>query len=256
MARIQEIINRHTINSELPSKSLAEMAVESYNNEQGDMEGYDCPICKNKGMVAFLKDGQDYYRNCTCLDIRKANKMQAASGLEMLLAKHTFDNYKATEQWQQYTLDKAKEFADKKDGWFFLGGRSGTGKTHICTAIIGQLLKEGTACKYMLWRDEARELKAKVNEPEYDQLIKPLKQTKVLYIDDFLKGGISQGDINLAFEILNYRYLNGLMTIISSELLLKDILEIDEAIGGRIYQSSMNYLIQIKNGANYRLRGE
>ena len=31
------------------------MAVESYNNEQGDMEGYDCPICKNKGMVAFLK---------------------------------------------------------------------------------------------------------------------------------------------------------------------------------------------------------
>ena len=123
MARIQEIINRHTINSELPSKSLAEMAVESYNNEQGDMEGYDCPICKNKGMVAFLKDGQDYYRNCTCLDIRKANKMQAASGLEMLLAKHTFDNYKATEQWQQYTLDKAKEFADKKDGWFFLGGR-------------------------------------------------------------------------------------------------------------------------------------
>lgn len=239
-----------------PSKSLAEMAVESYNEEIGDMQGYDCPICKNKGMVAFLKDGQDCYMNCNCLDIRKANKMQAASGLYMLLAKHTFDNYRAIEQWQQYTLDKAKEFADKKDGWFFLGGRSGTGKTHICTAIIGQLLKEGIACKYMLWRDDVRELNAKVNTPEFDELIRPFKQTKVLYIDDFFKGGISQGDKNRAFEILNYRYLNGLMTVISSELLIKDILEIDEAIGGRIYQSSMNYLIQIKNGANYRLQGE
>lgn len=29
-----------------------------------------------------------------------------------------------------------------------------------------------------------------------------------------------------------------------------------EAIGSRIYQKSKNYLIQIQNGANYRLKGD
>lgn len=256
MARIQEIMNRHLTDLELPSKSLQEMAVESFNNEPGDMTGYDCPICKNKGMVAFLRDGQDRYRQCDCVDIRRASKLQTTSGLETLMEKYTFDNYTAKEPWQQYTIDKAKEFAEKKEGWFFMGGRPGTGKTHICTAMVGQMLKECIACKYMLWRDEASRLKAKVNDDEYPLLIKPLKDAKVLYIDDFLKGGVTQGDINLAFEILNARYNKGLVTVISSEKMIKEILEIDEAIGSRIYEKAKDYLIQIKSGANYRLRGD
>ena len=42
---------------------------------------------------------------------------------------------------------------------------------------------------------------------------------------------ITQGDINIAFEIINYRYINDLITIISSELLLDEIINIDEATG-------------------------
>lgn len=231
------------------------MAVDDFNNLQGSMTGYDCPRCKNKGQIAYLKDGQDLYDQCDCLEIRRAIKRQNASGIDMLLNRFRFDNYNVTEEWQKYTLDKAIDFAEKKEGWFFIGGKSGTGKTHICTAIVGNLLQDRIACKYMLWRDEARELKAKVNTDEYGPLIKPLKETKCLYIDDFLKGGISTGDKNLAFEILNYRWMNGLPTIISSELFIKDILEIDEAIGGRIYQTARSHLIQIQNGANYRLKG-
>lgn len=231
------------------------MAVNDFNNLPGEMKGYDCPLCKNKGQVAFLQDGQDLYRQCECLEIRRANKRQAASGIEMLLNRFRFDNYTIAEDWQRYTLGKAKEYAEQKEGWFFIGGKSGTGKTHICTAIVGQLLQDRIPCRYMLWRDEARELKAKANTDEYAPLIKPLKETKCLYIDDFLKGGITQGDINLAFEILNHRWMNGLPTIISSELLIKDILGVDEAIGGRIYQTARNHLIQIQSGANYRLKG-
>ena len=255
MARIQEIINQHMMTSTSKhSKSLAEMAVESYNNEAGDMTGYDCPICKNKGMVAFLKDGQDLYKQCDCIEIRRAAKLQSASGLEMLLEKYTFENYKITEPWQQYIFNKAKGFVEKKAGWFYIGGRAGTGKTHICTALVGQLLKEAVPCKYMLWRDEASRLKAKVNDEEYTAMIRPLKETRCLYIDDFFKGGVTQGDINLAFEILNSRYNNGLMTVISSEKTIKEVLEIDEAIGSRIYEKAKEHAVQIKNGNNYRLK--
>ena len=238
-----------------PSKSLAEMAVESFNNEQGDYTGYDCPVCKNKGLVAFLKDGTDLYRQCECVSIRHAMKIQADSGIEMLLDKYRFDNYEVTEPWQQYTVEKAKEFTEKKDGWFFIGGKTGTGKTHICTAIVDQLLKDRIPCKYMMWKDEARILKAMVNDSEYATLIRPLKETKCLYIDDFLQDGTTTGSMNLAFEILNHRYNNGLLTIISSELTVQDILEAREAVGGRIYEKARNYMIQIKNGQNYRLKG-
>lgn len=258
MKRIQEIMAKHLTNStSQPSKTLEEMAVESYNNSVGNLKGYDCPICKNKGMVAFLKDGKDYYDQCECLPIRRTAKLQAESGIQMLLEERTFDNFIITADWQKYVVDKAKAYAEKKEGWFFIGGKSGTGKTHICTAMVGQLLKDRVPCKYMLWKDEGTILKARVNDPEYSTLIKPLKEVKCLYIDDFLQDGTTPGSLNLAFEILNYRASNKeLMTIISSELTIQDILHARASVGGRIYEMAQknSNVIHLKNAENYRLK--
>ena len=44
-------------------------------------------------------------------------------------------------------------------------------------------------------------------------------------------------DVNLAYEIINYRYNNrDKITIISTELTIGGLCEIDEALGGRIRQ--------------------
>ena len=91
----------------------------------------------------------------------------------------------------------------------------------------------------MLWRDDSVKLKATVNDDsEYERLIRPLKTCDVLYIDDLYKGGASEADKKLAFELLNYRYNGKLITIISTERLIPDLLNIDEATGSRIYQRS------------------
>ena len=42
----------------------------------------------------------------------------------------------------------------------FIGGQVGAGKTHLCTAMVGEFLKRGISAKYMLWRDDALKLKA------------------------------------------------------------------------------------------------
>lgn len=236
-------------------KTLAELRAESYNEESGDLTGYDCPICKNKGMVAVIKDGEDVYRQCECLKIRHTNKLQSASGIHDLLDKYTFSGYMITEEWQKQALDKTIDFVDRESGWLYMSGRPGTGKTHLCTAAVGELLKKGIPCKYMLWRDEAVRLKGSVNDDTYSNLIYPLKTLRCLYIDDFLKGGITQGDINLAFEILNQRYNANLMTIISSEKSIREVLELDEAIGSRIYEKSREHIVEIKSGKNYRIGG-
>ena len=104
-------------------------------------------------------------------------------------------------------------------------------------------------------------IKAKANSDEYEELLKPWKTVDVLYIDDLFK--TEQGknpttaDVNIAFEILNYRYRNSkLITIISSERTIQEIVGIDEAVGSRIFEKSGNYCINISKDIkkNYRLK--
>ena len=89
---------------------------------------------------------------------------------------------------------------------------------------------------------------------------------QVLYIDDLFKIGKGQdgrkqrptsADVNLAFEILNYRYNKPTcITIISSELYAEDILDIDEAIGSRIYERAKIVNISNDRAKNQRIKNE
>lgn len=63
----------------------------------------------------------------------------------------------------------------------------------------------------------------------------------VLYIDDFLKGSVSEADLNLAYQLLNARYNAARRTIISSELSIGEIAGYDEAIAGRIFERFEGY---------------
>ena len=63
-------------------------------------------------------------------------------------------------------------------------------------------------------------------------------------------------DINVAFEIINFRYSNPQsVTIISSELTEDELIDIDEAIGGRIYERSKAITIGRDRSRNYRIKG-
>ncbi len=245
-------------------KKAEELKVKAFNKDVGDMEYYDCEKCKNKGYIAFLpEDGMFKLKRCDCMDIRISNERIAKSGLGELMKKYTFDKYTTTEKWQESIKASAKAFIDDTHGnWFFIGGQVGSGKTMICTSIDAELLAQGKKTAYMLWRDEIVQLKANVNDSEeYEARIHYFKTVPVLYIDDFFK--VERGktptpaDVNIAFELLNYRYNDPeLTTIISSEFTTKDIINIDEAVGSRIYERSKKYQININQdiNKNYRLR--
>ena len=111
----------------------------------------------------------------------------------------------------------------------------------------------------MLWRDESARIKALLNEPEGVERMRDLKTAPVLYIDDLFKGAErpTQGDLNIAFELLNYRYNDErLYTIISTEKLLDELIAIDEAIGSRIAERSKGHRVQINRDPtrNWRTR--
>lgn len=262
MKRLQEIMSHHLPDFKSQDCNLQELRVKSFNEAEGDMQGYDCPICKNKGLVAVYREGEDdeAYKQCECIPIRTQMRqnlqMIKASGLDTALKEKTFDTFEEYTKAHTELAIMAKRYAKNPSGWFFLSGKSGTGKTHLCTAVVGKLLENGTPCKYMLWREEAPKLKANVNEKVYAEMVEPYKTVKCLYIDDLFKGGVTQADINLVFEILNHRYMNeDLLTIISTEKSIEAILKMDEAVGGRIYERARaNGLFEITKWGNYRLR--
>lgn len=224
------------------------------NSITGDLGELDCPKCKNRGWIAYNDGDGVVYERCDCMPKRRALRGIRESGLSALLEDYRLDNYETPEPWQESALAKARQYAeDPGKSWFYIYGSPGTGKSHLCTGICGALLESGHDVRYMLWRDVSRELKAVVNDTAFNELAAPYKRCAVLYIDDFLKGGMGDADKRLAFELLNSRYNSRRPTLISSELSIDAVLDWDEAIGSRIYERAKGYVIHA-NGQNWRLR--
>lgn len=217
--------------------------------------GVDCPKCRNTGtLLRTDENGNTYARECECMAKRRSMRRIRNSGMSDMLTRYTFDAYETPDDVRRRIKRTAMRFADEDNGWFYLAGQSGSGKTHICTAICSRLIERGKEVYYMRWRDESRQIKAMINTEEVEKPLDKLKRVDVLYIDDFFKGGSNEADVRLAFEILNARYNDSkLRTVISSELGIEDILDIDEAICGRIKERSRGFLLRAP-GENWRFR--
>ena len=227
---------------------------QSKNLEECWLDNYDCPVCKNKGEILYEKNGMWYGKECDCMNTRRSIRRIKNSGMLDLLSRYTFDNYEYPDATRRAIVDKAEHYCCEETGWFYIQGKPGSGKTHICTAMCNVMIRVGRNVYYMAWRDESRKLKGLVNSDEIEEPLNRLKRVQVLYIDDFFKGSATEADIRLAFEILNARYNDSkLKTIISSEYSIEKILEMDEALGSRIYERSKGYIMTAPD-ENWRLR--
>ena len=247
------------------SETYQEKECRTLNSLPGELKGYDCEICKNKGVVYVVKGGYTVAQECKCMPVRQTLVRMRKSGLEDALGQNTFDTYIAKEPWQERIKKTAIDFLDDyKENWFFIGGQVGAGKTHICTALVGEFINRGYGAKYMLWKDESTRIKSVVNDADsYEPLMHELKTIPVLYIDDFFKTYVddrgvrvppTQGDLKLAFEIINHRYIHGKITIISSELTIREIIACDEAVGSRIFQQTKKYQLSLSKDQNKNQR--
>lgn len=259
--------------SERSPQEIEQYKADSYNKDTGTLneaDGYNCKICLNKGWI--MRAGQDergvwttFNRQCKCITTRQTIKKMRQSGLKDIIRDYTFDKYETTDEWQRKIKEAALEYSKSPDGWFFIGGQSGAGKTHICTAICRDFLLAGKEVIYMLWRDDVVRIKAVANDSQqYGDQIDRFKRAEILYIDDLFKTGKAPdgakqrptgADVNVAFEILNFRYNEKMPTIISSECTTDDILDIDEATGGRIFERAKAFDLRPDRSRNYRLKG-
>lgn len=244
------------------------------NAGEGNKTGYDCPICKNKGVNYRISSetGSIVAVPCQCEPIRKARSSAQKSGLGDLLERCTLDTYRADYPWQQRALQTAKAFLAEPDGnWLYIGGQVGAGKTHLGAAVTGELLHRGLRARYSLWRAEAQYLRSHPNETEYKKCIEELASVPVLYIDDFLKiengeyqrqrneghASPSGAETRTAFELISARYNSrSTITIFSSEHFLGDLNKFDTGLSSRIAERCQKdrFLVEIQRSNDRNMR--
>ena len=232
------------------------------------MEESICPKCGGKGWIFFKgENGYDYCKECECQEVVKAKERLKHSGISDEFLKKGFKNFNdrgldVLKKAKEIGIRYCKEFPDIKDtkrNSVLYMGQVGSGKTHLSMAICNAVMNNyKTGVLYMPYREEMVRIKQVVNdEIDYNNAISKFKQCPVLMIDDLLKGKSTEADVNILFEIINYRYVNNMPMIVSTEKTMDELLDFDEGTMSRVIEMARGHSIEIIGREyNYRLYGD
>ncbi|WP_242836878.1 ATP-binding protein [Clostridium beijerinckii] len=226
---------------------------------------YKCSKCCDTGWILIPQEkSQPLAVGCECRDVEKVKNEWKYSGINVEMTTHTFSNFQVWNEASQRAKDTAtayytdfSEVRKERRNSILLCGQVGSGKTHLSVALGLNFLKQKIKVVYMPYRDAITKIKQNMLDHEYyTRTISKYQLCEVLLIDDLFKGKINESDINIVFEIINYRYLNFLPIIVSSEFSIERLLNFDEAVGSRIYEMSKDYVVEIEKDMrnNYRLK--
>lgn len=226
---------------------------------------YKCYKCRDTGFIQTEKG----FRRCECYEADYIKRLWENFGVSPADVKLLRD-YKPYNNQTQKAKEMAAEYIRKfkelsKEKWLCLMGQPGGGKTHIVLAVGKALLEQKIKVVYMPYLEAIRELKSNAMDDEYyNKLSNRYKRAEVLIIDDLFKdkvkkgrltGEITPSDMNHIYPILNVRYSNKMPTLISTECTPQMLIDLDEALGGRILEMCGKKFGNVfDRECNYRLR--
>jgi DNA replication protein DnaC len=226
---------------------------------------YKCSKCGDTGWILVPQEHmQPIAVACECMKIEKLKSEWKYSGINVEQSKLTFSSFEIWNKASQRIKDTGAayctdfdEIRDDRRNSLLLCGQVGSGKSHCSIAVALNFLKQRIKVVYMPYRDVITKIKQNmIDEEYYTRIISKYQLCEVLLIDDLFKGKINDSDINVMFEIINYRYLNFLPIIVSSEFSIDRLLAFDEGVGSRIYEMCKDYVVEIEKDIrnNYRLK--
>ncbi|ATY28691.1 MULTISPECIES: ATP-binding protein [Bacillus] len=210
-----------------------------------------------------------FSKQCECVKRKKIARLMKASGIteefEMLLFGNFITDGKpamikdAYECAMEYFKDFQKVKGERSNSIALLG-QPGSGKTHLLTAIMNNLIKKKSVyCMYFPYVEGMGNLRD--NFDQLESKLDAMRKADVLFIDDLFKPvkgepRATDWQVEQIQSVVNYRYLNHKPLLVSSELDTAALLDIDEALGSRIHQMCRNYTVTIKGDRmqlNHRL---
>lgn len=186
---------------------------------------YTCPDCMDNGFV-------DGTKMCHCLKEIIVRERIAASAMGRLIETQSFDNFdlscysydKRVEEKMTaiYAMAKAyvRDFGKKRENLLLIGP-TGTGKTHISTAIARELIHKGYDVIYDSTQNIMSDFEADRFKSGYgreDARSDKYMECSLLIIDDLGTEFVNQFTVATLYNLLNTRQNKGLATIISTNL--------------------------------------
>ena len=220
---------------------------------------YTCTVCSDTGFVGE--------KMCKCLKEILITKNIRSSGMGSLIEKQSFenfdldwykddpDNYARMERNFEQAKSYAYSFASHRGNLLFIG-TTGTGKTHISTAIAKIVIEQGFDVLY----DSAQNIISAFEndrfhsgygqrEREADKYL----DCELLIIDDLGTEFTNQFSVSALYNLLNTRQNKGLATIISTNLSAKELAtKYEGRIVSRIIGS--DYKVLMFSGKDHRVK--
>jgi DNA replication protein DnaC len=226
---------------------------------------FECEICSDTEFILVPdENGNEVARPCECRTKKLAKRQFRLSGISDEYQKKGFKDFEdrglpqlvaAKANALKYYQDFLQIEGDRQNS-IILCGQVGCGKTHLGMAICNNLLAQNNVgVVYMAYRNVVTKIKQYMtDELNYSREIGKYMNARLLYIDDMLKGKVTESDVNIMYEIINYRYMNNLPIVISTEKTPDEIIEFDEATGSRILEMCKKNMVYLTGKElNYRL---
>ena len=209
-----------------------------YPEDYSDIK-YFCEKCSDSGYIGGAK-------MCSCFHEALVKATIASSGIGDLIEKQSFENFDLSRFNQDpklkakmsEVLRDAKDYVatfDNKKNNLLLIGTTGTGKTHISTAIARKLIEKG----YDVIYDSIHNIISDFEDDKFksgysytEQKSAKYLECDILIIDDLGTEFSNQFTTSCLYNLLNTRINQGKATIISTNL---SGTELSEKYDDRIY---------------------
>jgi DNA replication protein DnaC len=192
--------------------------------EDYDKPDYTCKKCSDSGFT-------DDSRICSCFKEALTVLNIESSGMGKLIEKQSFDTfdlswYEGQERERaELILSVAKRFVKSfgrdTENLLFIGN-TGTGKTHISTAIAKEIITRGFDVLYdsaqNIFSDFETDKFKSGYSPQYEAKAEKYLECDLLIIDDLGAEFVSQFTVSCLYNLINTRKNRGLSTIISTNL--------------------------------------
>ncbi len=194
----------------------------------------DCTLCQGLGYVRLdvPVSHPDFGKlfPCTCrmsdLQERRAQTLRSFSNLDDL-ARFTFETFApeghglSPEKQSNLRMayDLARDYARRPEGWLLLRGGYGCGKTHLAAAVANAAIAQGLPVIFVTvpdLLDHLRAAYAPTSTQPYDERFEQVRNAPLLILDDLGTEHATAWALEKLFQLLNYRYLSRLPTVITT----------------------------------------
>ncbi len=174
---------------------------------------------------------------CVCrranLTLSVRERLFALSRLDEL-KELTFDSFKArgrkglAEQQAsslEMAFNQARHYSQSLNGWLLLQGGFGCGKTHLAAAIANYAVDMGVPTLFLTVPDLLDTLRFAYDSEDtsFEQRFDEVRNAQLLVLDDFGTQNATGWAQEKLFQIINYRYINKLPTVVTTNLGFNEI---------------------------------